>query len=340
MRLALIMSHASRSMGGAIREVHFCAALRAQGVDARIWRMHPGPETEREEILGVPVSFCPSDMPEEHVHRQVSTALRAEVAEFADIVLYKGLAYDVNRHVQEGRAPGAPYGLIVGGAVQDPLVPGAAVIFGEYREQIGHWFPEATAAGRAMVLPKYVDFELAGDGVPPEAPEFDIINVGTFAEPRKNQQALLPFAERHSIALVGGGPLMTETKRAARKAGVEERMTFFRRLPHPEVFGVLRRSRIMVHTSLADGLPRATVEAMACGLPVVALRTAILGGIPHGAGFLVRPEALPHAVEMLLADDWLRREMGRTARRYVQNNHGPAAIAKAAEQALMLLRRS
>jgi len=336
MRLALLMSHASRAMGGAVRELHLCAALRAQGVDARIWRIHPGAETEREEQQGVPVSFCPSDSPEANAHRQVSAALRDEIAAFApDLVLYKGLGYDVNADVQAARPAGARYGFIVGGAVTDRLLDGAAMVFGEYLEQLKRHFPAHLDSGRAMVLPKYIDLALAGDGKPPRRPEHDIVNVGSFAEPRKNQVALLPFGEQHRLAFVGGGTPMLELRKQHRK---NPNIQFFGRLPHVEVFGVLRKSRIMVHPSTLDGLPRATVEAMACGLPVVALRETIEGGIPLGAGFLVNEAALPHAVALLLADDALRMRMGRAARQHVERNHGPAAIARAAGEALKLLR--
>lgn len=331
-RLAIVMSHPSRTMGGALREVHLCRALRAAGVDARIWRMHDGRETEREEILGVPVGFCPSDDPAEHTHRQVSAALKAEIARFApDIVLYKGLGYGVNADLQASRPEGARYGMIIGGGLTDPLAAGAAMLFGEYRDQLARAFPAHLEAGRAMVLPKYIDLALAGDGVPPTETEFDIVNVGTFAEPRKNQAALFPHAARHRIALVGGGPLLPPLRRQHRR---QPNLHFLGRLPHPEVFGVLRRARIMVHTSTLDGLPRATVEAMACGLPVIAFRRTITAGIPPGAGLLIAEEALPHAIELLLADDWLRQSMGRAARRHVEQHHGPAAIAAAAGEML------
>jgi glycosyltransferase involved in cell wall biosynthesis len=336
LKLALIMSHASRAMGGATREIHLCAALRAQGAEARIWRMHPGAETEREAMEGVPVTFCPSDAPALHAHRQTSAALRAEIAAFApDIVLYKGLQYDVNSDVQATRPARARYGFIVGGAVTDPLLDGASVVFGEYAEQLKRHFPAHVAAGRAMVLPKFIDLALAGDGRPPRRTEHDIVNVGNFAEPRKNQASLLPFGAQHRLAFVGGGPPMLELRRQHRK---NPNIVFYGRLPQPEVFGVLRKSRIMVHPSTLDGLPRATVEAMACGLPVVALRATIEGGIPHGGGFLVTEEALPHAVALLLADDSLRMRMGRVARQHVERNHGPEAIARAAGEALKLLR--
>jgi glycosyltransferase involved in cell wall biosynthesis len=83
---------------------------------------------------------------------------------------------------------------------------------------------------------------------------------------------------------------------------------------------------------------RATVEAMACGLPVIAYRRTLAGGIVPGTGLLVSEAGLPHAVDLLLADEELRMQMGRAARRHIEANHGPAALAIAAERALALLR--
>lgn len=337
-RLALVMSHASRSMRGGMREILFCAALRARGVDARIWRMHGG-ETAREQIIGVPVTYCPSDDPARTPHHQVSAVLRADIARFEpEVVLYKGLGYRVCADTQAALTAAVRYGFIVGGSVTDPLLEGASLVLGEYPEQIARHFPEHAAAGRALALPKYVDLALAGDGTPPETPEFDIVNVGSFAEKRKNQAALLPFAPWRRIAFVGGGPLLAKARDAAREARSLRNIRFFGQLDHAGVFEVLRRARIMVHTSLGDGLPRATVEAMACGLPVIAFRETVAGGIPPEAGLLVSAEALPHAIRLLLTDDALRREMGAAARGHVERHHGEAAIAEAAEQALALLR--
>ncbi|MGG5808382.1 glycosyltransferase family 4 protein [Falsiroseomonas sp. CW058] len=335
-RIAIVMSHASRSMGGAVRDVHLAAGFRARGVDARLYRIHAGTEVEEDRMLGVPLTFCPSDNPDEIPHRQTSAALRAAVAAFApDAVLYKGLGYRVNADLQAGLPERVRIGLVVGGAVQDPLLPRASLVLGEYREQLARCFLPLWRAGRALVLPKHVDLALAGSGVPPEAPEFDIVNVGTFAEPRKNQAALLPLAERHSVAFVGAGPLLAAQRRQTRG---RHKAHYLGRLPHPEVFGVLRRSAIMVHASTMDGLPRATVEAMACGLPVVALHATIDGGIPPTAGLLVSPEGLRPAAELLLADPALRLRMGRAARRHVETHHGPRAIDAAAERALGVLR--
>ena len=338
MRLALLMSHASRSMRGGMRELVFCKALREAGVEARIWRMHSEPDIAEEEILGVPVIYCPADDPAPIAHRQVSGVLRAALSAWRpDVVLYKGLGYRVCADIQNV-LPGVRYGFIVGGGVTDPILAGADLVMGEYAEQLEAHFPDHLRSGRAMVMPKHIDWSHAGDGVPPEDPEFEIVNVGSFAEKRKNQIALMQFTSRR-VCFVGGGPHVAEAKQAARRARIHDNMHFAGQVEHAEVFGYLKRSKVLVHTSVGDGLPRATIEAMACGLPVVAYRDTIPGGIPPEAGFLVSEAGLPHAARLLLDDDVLRRQMGSAARRHVERVHGDTAIASAAGEVLERLRR-
>jgi glycosyltransferase involved in cell wall biosynthesis len=336
-RIAIVMSHASRSMTGAARDLVLAGALRARGVETQVFRMHPGREVETEEILDVPVTFCPSDNPEVIAHKQVSDGLRQAVRAFApDAVLYKGLGYGVNADLHASLPEAVRIGLVVGGGVADPLLPRAALVLGEYREQLHRCFREHLTDRRALVLPKWIDLSHAGSGKPPRTPDFEIVNVGNFHEARKNQEALLPLTDRHRIAFVGAGPRMGPARRNAARP---DYATFFGKLEHPEVFDVLRRSAIMVHTSTMDGLPRSTVEAMACGLPVIAYRSTIDGGIPPGAGLLISPGALRHAVDLLLTDTPLRTAMGQAARAHVQRNHGKAAIEAAAEEVLKVLRR-
>ncbi|MDO9499395.1 glycosyltransferase family 4 protein [Falsiroseomonas sp.] len=338
-RVAILMSHASRTMGGATRDMILARAMRARGVDARMFRMHAGPETEREMLLdgSLPGVFCTVDNPGEIPHRQTSATLRAEIAAFApDAVLYKGLGYAVNADVQAALPATTRIGLVIGGGVADPLVPRATLVLGEYNEQLQQHFPDLFKAKRGLVLPKYVNLEAIGPvrPVPQAEALYDIANVGTFGEKRKNQSALLPFADRHRVLCIGAGPLLQPIKREY--AG-NPRLTLPGRLPQPQVFAMLRQARIMVHTSTMDGLPRATVEGMACGLPVVALHKTITGGIPPAGGLLVSEAGLPHAVELLLADDALRIRMGRAARRYVERNHGTKAIEACAEAVIGLL---
>ncbi|WP_203077269.1 glycosyltransferase family 4 protein [Falsiroseomonas ponticola] len=341
-RLAIVMSHAQRSMGGAMREAVLARAFARQGLEVRVFRLHGGEALEEETVLdgAVRATFCPADNPQDIPHRQVSASLKAELRAFAPgLVLYKGLGYRVNADTQAALEPGTACGFIVGGGVTDPLLDRASLVLGEYREQLSQHFRPLFRRGQALVLPKYVDLAEAGEGrpVPLADAACDIINVGNFSDARKNQVVLVPLAARHRVTLVGGGTGLGEFRRSV-PGRLRARMTFAGRLPHPAVFAALRGARLMVHTSTMDGLPRATVEAMACGVPVIAYRSTIQGGIPHGtAGLLVAEAALPHAVEMVLADDELRIRMGQQARRHVEKHHGVPAIEAAAGEVLKLL---
>jgi glycosyltransferase involved in cell wall biosynthesis len=82
---------------------------------------------------------------------------------------------------------------------------------------------------------------------------------------------------------------------------------------------VLRAARVFVFPSEMDLSPNAVLEAMAAGLPVVALDVGAVGEmVDHGVtGFLVRPgdgRALVAAIVALLDDPDLAARMGRAGR--------------------------
>lgn len=340
MRIALIMSHADRSMTGAMRELNFAAHLRRLGADALLFRIFPGKGEERERYLGggAETVFCPEDDATVTVpHRKTSAAMVSALRAFGpEVVIFKGLSYDINAFVADALGAEARYGFIVGGSIKDRVLDRAEFVFGEYEEQMGRHFPAFQAAGTGFVMPKFVDLEATR----PEAlePAHDIVNVGNFYEARKNQKDLLPFTRDWRIAMVGGG-----NPPEALRAGIlnPANVTFPGRIDHAALFPLLKRSRIMVHTSTMDGLPRAMVEGMACGLPVVAYRDTVYGGLTDGVeGFLVEREALAGTVHRLLADAALRQEIGRNARALVERRHGIPAIQKAAAGFLDYLRQA
>jgi colanic acid/amylovoran biosynthesis glycosyltransferase len=88
-----------------------------------------------------------------------------------------------------------------------------------------------------------------------------------------------------------------------------------------EISRRLQASDVLLHAAVTEGIPNAIVEAMACGLPVVA---AGCGGVPEAVtngveGFLVpprHPERMAEAV-LRLQDAGLRKRMGEAGRRKV-----------------------
>ncbi|MDA8016086.1 MAG: glycosyltransferase [Thermoanaerobaculia bacterium] len=107
------------------------------------------------------------------------------------------------------------------------------------------------------------------------------------------------------LDVVGHGPEGQRLQQLAADLGLEEGVIFHGNLDHEGVLSRLRQAHVLVFpTRVAEGFPKAVVEAMACGVPVVAPQVSVL---PHllrdGGGRLiddVSPAALAAAVRELL----------------------------------------
>jgi glycosyltransferase involved in cell wall biosynthesis len=127
-----------------------------------------------------------------------------------------------------------------------------------------------------------------------------------------------------SLSVVGEGPYGPELKRIAVETGVDDAVTFHGNLSHDEVLGVLSGSHVFVFpTRVAEGFPKSVLEAMACGLAVVATPVSV---IPHllgerGGVLLSDPghEAVAQALFGMIRNSTALAEMSRTARAASRN---------------------
>lgn len=109
------------------------------------------------------------------------------------------------------------------------------------------------------------------------------------------------------LLIVGDGSERISLERLAESLELRDKVKFLGQVPHEEVWEHLFSSSIFVLPSLSEGMPRAMLEAMACGLFVIASR---VGGIPEAIkdgwnGILVSPQnsqALKEAIARALAD--------------------------------------
>jgi glycosyltransferase involved in cell wall biosynthesis len=127
-----------------------------------------------------------------------------------------------------------------------------------------------------------------------------------------------------AVAGSGDGKYVEELVKEVSRAGLDDRVYFLGPVPNREMPALMRAADIIAYaTREGEGIPRALLEGMACGKPVVATEVA---GIPEAVidgvtGFVVKPRdiaALADRLSILLVDDSLRREMGLKARRHVE----------------------
>ena len=115
--------------------------------------------------------------------------------------------------------------------------------------------------------------------------------------------------------------------------GVEDCVTLLDAVKNAELVDYYRHSEVFVLPTFYEAFPKVVVEAMGCGLPVVATRT---GGIPElvedgKTGFLVpfgSTESITEKLTTLLGDDRLRASMGASSRERVEEEFTWHAVAE------------
>lgn len=179
------------------------------------------------------------------------------------------------------------------------------------------------APERVRVIPNYVDADLFTPEPRGGARPGRLLFVGRLAE-QKNPLALLealPGLEAE-LLMAGDGPLAERLRGRAAELNVKVR--FLGPTPHADLPGLMRGAQAFVLPSLYEGHPKALLEAMACGLPVIAGRSpGISDLISHGEnGWLcgTSPAEIRQALETVLGDAELRDRLGLGAARFVANN--------------------
>jgi glycosyltransferase involved in cell wall biosynthesis len=174
-------------------------------------------------------------------------------------------------------------------------------------------------AEKVMVNPMGVDTAIFKPRTEvPAKPRF--IAVGTICL-RKGYQYLFPAFEivkrrlPDAELICVGGDKQDFRKVRPKWAGT---YTQYRGLPHPKLAELLRSCTAFVFPSQEEGIARAQVEALACGLPVVGTHeggatTLVEDGVE---GFIVRgrdPGHIAQAMIRLAEDRELNRRMGQAA---------------------------
>jgi glycosyltransferase involved in cell wall biosynthesis len=143
---------------------------------------------------------------------------------------------------------------------------------------------------------------------------------------------LYPLYPHVHLEIVGDGELRGSLTALAQTLGVSDRVTFHgfisQQNDFDKYYSILSQLDIFAILSILDSesFGVASVEAGACGLPVVATN---VGGLPEvvvdgKTGIIVAPrdvEAASLALEKLIADRSLRESMGRAGRENVLQNY-------------------
>jgi colanic acid/amylovoran biosynthesis glycosyltransferase len=195
---------------------------------------------------------------------------------------------------------------------------------------VGNALVHGLDPAKAWLIPGAVDTSrFEPDGGPPHDGTLRLAAVGhlrwekgydyALAAVRRLADAGLPVR----LDVVGGGFDRRRTAYAVADLGLADRVNLHGATDAAKVRELLRRAHVLLHASVTEGLPVAVLEAMACGVPVVATdcggtREAVADGVE---GIVVPPRdpaALAEAVEALWRDPVRRRAMGAAGRERVR----------------------
>jgi glycosyltransferase involved in cell wall biosynthesis len=121
------------------------------------------------------------------------------------------------------------------------------------------------------------------------------------------------------FTVVGDGSMAEAWKAQAARLGLSDIVRFPGRVGHDDVLAILAKSHIFVFpTNVAEGFPKAVLEAMACGLPIIATRVSVIPELLRSRGGIVLPATtaadVERALRRLLAEPEALPAMGAAAR--------------------------
>jgi glycosyltransferase involved in cell wall biosynthesis len=268
-----------------------------------------------------------------HTHNSITGAVGRIAARIARVPVTIHTTHGFHFHERMGRLQRAPYV-----AAERILSRACDVLLCQNREE------EAELA-RMGIAPKGGVIHV-GNGIdlsqfPPRAalprnPRPVLLCVARL-EAVKNQMMLFRALARLApdvrplVQCVGDGPLRARYEAELREMGLADDVRFLGyRYDIPELTAA---ADAVVLTSIKEGIPRALMQAMAVGVPVVA--TDVKGSrevvVDGETGYLVPFDddaALADRLATLLADEQLRRDMGARAVVHVRRHFDEAQVTQ------------
>ncbi|WP_126626618.1 glycosyltransferase [Dictyobacter alpinus] len=189
----------------------------------------------------------------------------------------------------------------------------------------------AAAISNGIDLKKYTPGELNPQvlqrfGLPEDRPL--ILHVNRLSEEKRVNVLLDAVAKMKTeahVALVSSGPAEAELRAQVETLRIGDRVSFLGFVRDEDLLELRRSSQLFVIPSEADLQSLATMEAMACGLPVIAANSYALPELVHHDvnGFLFTPgdsDELAVQIDTLLGDAERRAKMGEQSLQIISNH--------------------
>ncbi len=175
---------------------------------------------------------------------------------------------------------------------------------------------------KVFVVPSfYLDHTTFAHIEQPRTKQYDVVFCARLVANKGLDRVLRAVAKipRATLLVIGDGPERKKSEALTKQLDITERVEFRGWLDSQEdVLHALVTAKIFVMNSLSEGGPRIALEAMACGMPVIATRVGVMEDViedgKNGLFTTGEPEDLALTIERLIGDGALREQIGTEAK--------------------------
>lgn len=176
-----------------------------------------------------------------------------------------------------------------------------------------------------------------------------IISVGRLFAGKNPEHVIRAVAELDAhLTLVGDGPLLGHLREVTEACRAQQKVTFHKAIPNDQLCDMLPEFDIFATHSAFSGPPKAVLEPLLTGLPVVLNRCDArpVPELAEGDGSWIllvadTKEGYLQAFRRLIADDRFREQLGRKAYAHAQEHWAPDKMeAKVVEIYTQLMQES
>ncbi|MEW6201686.1 MAG: glycosyltransferase family 4 protein [bacterium] len=169
---------------------------------------------------------------------------------------------------------------------------------------------------RFEITPNGVDLSLFRNQSEPR--ENRLIAVGTFRWYKGYKylvRAMKIIVEKYpdyTLIICGGGLERQQVEDEIRRLSLEQHISITGMITQEKIAELLNRSRIFVMSSVVEGLPKALIEALACGTPAVITTACAAEDAAENTALVVEPKnpaAFADAVSRLISDPQLYKRL-------------------------------
>jgi glycosyltransferase involved in cell wall biosynthesis len=205
----------------------------------------------------------------------------------------------------------------------------------ESLEGIKHKINSSSLAKKAVIISNGLDTALYTPVLQRDISKQVVIGMQSRLQPIKDHPTLFgAFAKlkqefpnrKFILRIAGDGETMAALKDLVIKLDIEKEVEFYGMLNEPDLLKFMYSLDIYIHATFGESMSNSIMQAMACGLPLIASDVWGVNNMVHDGitGLLYRSKDetdLCAAIHRLLKDEELRRSLSIQAREYAEKEY-------------------